>query len=144
MSPRTAAAAPANPYATLLQQSGGAPKDPQAHSAAGTVTTARALPGSLGASAVQEEISGKGSSGGGVTASSPAAGTGAASSSSTLLDQVNRNGACKLPMASFEVAVLALAVFLSPDGLSLDLTDFLKVPSLSFLGGALELQQVSA
>jgi len=107
-----------NPYASLLQ-SGGAPRDPQAGPAA-TITTTRAVPGSPGAAPLVE-VPGKGSSEGGARAGSGAA------SSSTLLEQVNRNGACKLPMASFEVAVLALAVFLSPDGLSMDLTDFLKV-----------------
>jgi len=50
----------------------------------------------------------------------------------TLSQQINGGGACKLPMISFEVAVLALAVFFSPSGISADLTEFLLLSDKFF------------
>jgi hypothetical protein len=49
----------------------------------------------------------------------------------SISDQINSNGACKLPMVSFEVAVLALAVFFSPGGVG-DLTEFLLLSEKFF------------
>ena len=48
-----------------------------------------------------------------------------------LTEQINRDGACKLPMVSFEIAVLALAIFLTPQGIN-STSDFLLLSGRFF------------